>query len=98
MWPDGRFGDEQCESDLNIRSDAASPPLNGGQSRQGIAQSRQLDGLRAKSKRSCFAMPRFQNNRFAFASWIAFVLCSAVGCGGRAAADAGPVQRKPHPL
>jgi hypothetical protein len=23
MWPDGRFGDEQCESDLNIRGDAA---------------------------------------------------------------------------
>jgi hypothetical protein len=68
MRPDSRFGDEQCESDLNIRSDAASPPLNGGQSRQGNPQSRQLDGMIAKSKRCCFAMPRFQNNRFAFAS------------------------------
>jgi hypothetical protein len=68
MRPDDHFGDEQCESDLNIRSDAASPPPNGGQSRPGNPQSRRLDGMIAKSKRGCFAMPRFQNNRFAFAS------------------------------
>jgi hypothetical protein len=42
--------------------------MNGGQSRQDIPSSRQLDGLHANRKRCCFAMPRFQNNRFAFAS------------------------------
>jgi hypothetical protein len=43
--------------------------------------------------RSCFAMPRFRNNRFAFASHeVVLVFRGAVGRGGFAAANAHPVQ------
>jgi hypothetical protein len=72
MRPDGRFGDEQCESDLNIRSDAASPPLNGGQSRQGNPQSRQLDGMIRHDRQIETLLLRYaafsKQYRFAFAS------------------------------
>src|SRR5258708_40017330 len=56
-------------------------------------------GITCCRERSCFGWSRSQNNRFAVASReIALVFRGAVGRIGLAAAEAHPVQRKPHAL
>src|ERR1035437_529161 len=82
-----------------VRDRASAPPHHEGTIAAAASAVKAVGGFNGCWEPSCFASPRSQKNRFAFASReVTLVLRGAIGRVGLAATEAHPIEGKSHTL
>src|ERR1035437_11160384 len=82
-----------------VRDGASAPPHHEGTIAAAASAVKEVGGFTGCWEPSCFASPRSQKTRFAFASReVTLVLRGAIGRVGLAATEAHPIEGKPHAL